>query len=138
MANRIRVAGVLMVGAQVWWMATFLSKSFFRLDDFYFLERALSNGLTWKYLMWVNAGHLTPVGFTVPWLLVRISPMDWTLTSAVTLAMLAWAGLALLRLLRTIFGDHPGILFLLLIYLVSPLSFPGLSWWSVTLGDTAA
>jgi hypothetical protein len=132
-ANKIRIIGILMIGAQIRWMAAFLSRSFFRLDDFYFLERALSNGLTWKYLMWVNAGHLTPVGFAISWLLVRISPMDWTLTSAVTLAMLAWAGLALLRVLRTLFGDHPGILLLLLIYLVSPLSFPGLSWWSVTL-----
>jgi hypothetical protein len=132
-ANRIRIAGVLMVGAQVWWMGVFLSRSFFRLDDFYFLERGLSNGLTWKYLMWPDQGHLTPVGFAISWVLVRISPMDWTLTSAVTLVMLACAGLALLRLLRLLFGDHPGVLLLLFVYLVSPLSFPGLSWWSVTL-----
>jgi hypothetical protein len=132
-ANRIKIVGVLMVGAQACWMAAFLSRSFFRLDDFYYLERALANGLTWKYLMWVDLGHLTPVGFAISWVLVRISPMDWTLASAMTVALLACAGLALLRLLRTLFGDHPGILLLMLAYLVSPLSFPGVSWWSVTL-----
>jgi hypothetical protein len=36
-------------------------------------------------------------------------------------------------MLRTLFGDHPGILLLLLIYLLSPLAFPGLSWWTVVL-----
>jgi hypothetical protein len=132
-ANRIRIAGMLMVGAQVWWMGAFLSRSFFRLDDFYYLERGLSNGLTWNYLMWSNSGQLTPLGFAISWVLVRISPMDWTLTSAVTLVMLAGAGLALLRLLRTLFGDHPGILLLMFAYLISPLGFAGLSWWSVAL-----
>jgi hypothetical protein len=132
-ANKVRVAGFVMVVAQVWWMATFLSRSFFQLDDFYFLERALSSGFTWKYLTWVNGGHLTPVGFAISWVMVRISPVDWGIASVATLALLAWAGLALLRLLRTLFGDHPGILALMLIYLVSPLSFPGVGWWSVAL-----
>jgi hypothetical protein len=131
--RKVKVTALIMIGAQIWWMAIFLSHSFFRRDDFYFLERALSNGLTWKYLMWMNAGKLTPVGFAISWFTVRLSPMDWTMASAVTLVLLAWADLALLRLLRTLFGDHPGILLLLLIYLISPVSLPGLSWWSVTL-----
>jgi len=133
LANWIRVAGILMIVAQIWWMGVFLTHSYFRLDDFYFIDRGLHSGLTWKYLMWVNAGKLTPIGFAISWVLDRVSPMDWTLASTVTLAMLACAGLALLRLLRTLFGDHPGVLLLMLIYLFSPLSFPGLSWWSVTL-----
>jgi hypothetical protein len=131
--NAVMVTGVLLIAAQVWWKAGLLAHSFFRLDDYFFLERAATNGLTWKYLMWVNAGKLTPVGFAIAWLLVRISPYDWALTMAATLVLLACACLALLRMLRTLFGDHPGILILLLVYLVCPLSFPGLSWWSVTL-----
>jgi len=133
LANRIRMAGMLMIGVQIWWMGVFLTHSYFRLDDFYFIDRGLHSGLTWTYLMWVNAGNLTPVGYAISWVLDRVSPMDWTLVSTVTLAMLACAGLALLRLLRTLFGDHPGSLLLLLIYLFSPLSFPGLSRWSFTL-----
>ena len=131
--NWIRLTGVLLVGAQVWWMSGLLAHSYFKLDDFYLVERASRDGLGWKYLMWVNAGHLTPVGNLIAWGLTRISPYDWTLISAVTLALLAGAGLTLLRMLRTLFGDHPGILLLLLIYLLSPLAFPGLSWWTVVL-----
>ena len=131
--NWVRLAGVLLVGAQVWWMSGLLAHSYFKLDDFYLVERASRDGLGWKYLMWVNAGHLTPVGNLIAWGLTRISPYDWTLISAVTLALLAGAGLTLLRMLRTVFGDHPGILLLLLVYLLSPLAFPGLSWWTVVL-----
>jgi hypothetical protein len=131
--NWIRLAGLLLVGAQVWWMSGLLAHSYFKLDDFYYVERSASDGLGWNYLMWVNAGKLTPVGNAIAWALTRISPYDWTLVSAVTLVLLAAAGLTLLRMLRTMFGDHPGILLLLLIYLLSPLAFPGLSWWSVVL-----
>lgn len=129
----ITLACVLLVGAQTWWISALVSHSYFRLDDFYYVERAASNGLTWKYLGWVNAGKLTPVGDVIAWALTRISPYDWTLISAVTLVLLAGAGLALVRMLRTLFGDHPGVLLLLAIYLLSPLAFPGLSWWSVVL-----
>jgi len=83
--------------------------------------------------MWVNAGHLMPLGLAIGWFLVRLSPYDWALASAATLVLLAATCLALLRLLRTLFGDRPGILVPLLVYLVSPLSFSGLSWWVVTL-----
>ena len=131
--NWIRLAGVLLIGAQVWWMSGLLAHSYFKLDDFYLVERAAGDGLGWKYLMWVNAGHLTPVGNLIAWGLTRASPYDWTLISAATLTLLAMAGLALLRMLRTLFGDQPGILLLLLIYLLSPLAFPGLSWWTVVL-----
>jgi hypothetical protein len=131
--NWIRLAGVLLVGAQTWWMSGLLAHSYFKLDDFYYVERSASEGLGWNYLMWVNAGKLTPVGNLIAWGLTRVSPYDWTLISAVTLVLLAAAGLTLLRMLRTLFGDHPGILLLLLIYLLSPLAFPGLSWWSVVL-----
>ncbi len=132
-ANAVVIAAVLLIAASLWWKAVLLSHSFFRLDDYIYLARASHSGLTWSYLMWVDAGHLTPLGYAIAWLVVRLSPVDWALTSAVTLALLAVTCLALLRMLRTLFGDHPGILILLTVYLLSPLSLSGLSWWTVTL-----
>ena len=131
--NAVLITAVVLIGAQLWWKSTLLRHSFFRLDDFFFLERASSHGLTWNYLMWEDAGHLTPVGFAIAWFLAKISPFDWTLTSAATLTLLAFTCLALLRMLRTLFGNRPAILILLLVYLVSPLSFSGMTWWVVTL-----
>jgi hypothetical protein len=131
--NAVVVTAVVLIGLQLWWKAGLLAHSYFRLDDFNIIERASRYGLSWKYLMWVNAGHLTPLGLAIAWFVVRLSPYDWALASAVTLVLLAATCLALLRLLRTLFGDRPGILVPLLVYLASPLSFAGLSWWVVTL-----
>lgn len=132
-ANAVVIAAVVLIGISVWWRAALLARSFFRLDDFIYLSRAAHSSLTWKYLLWVDAGHLTPLGNVIAWCEVRLSPADWTLTSAVTLGLLAISGLALLRMLRALFGDHPGILVPLVLYLLSPLAISGLSWWTVTL-----
>ena len=132
-ANPILAAGLLLIAAQLWWKAGLLGRSFFRLDDYIYLEHASTSGLTWSYLTWVDAGHLDVVGSAIVWVLTKISPEDWTLASAATLVLLGCTCFALLRMLRTLFGDRPGILLLLSLYLLSPLSLPGLSWWTVTL-----
>jgi hypothetical protein len=132
-ANPVPAAGLLLIGVQLLWKAGLLGRSFFRLDDYYYLEHASTQGLSWSYLTWVDAGHLDVVGSAIAWVLVRISPDDWTLASAATLVLLGCTCLALLRMLRTLFGDRPGILLLLALYLLSPLSLPGVSWWTVTL-----
>ena len=132
-AHPVLAAGLVLIGAQLLWKAGLLGQSFFRLDDYYYLEHASTQGLTWSYLTWVNSGHLDVVGSAIAWVLVRISPDDWTLASAATLVLLGCTCFALLRMLRTLFGDRPGILLLLALYMLSPLSLPGLSWWTVTL-----
>jgi hypothetical protein len=73
-ANPILAAGVLLIAAQLWWRAGLLGRSFFRLDDYIYVEHASGSGLTWSYLTWVNAGHLDVVGSAIAWVLVRISP----------------------------------------------------------------
>jgi hypothetical protein len=132
-SNTILTIGLLLIGAQLWWKAGFLGRSFFRLDDYYYLERASTTGLSWSYLTWVDSGHLNVAGAAIAWLTVRSSPDDWSLATLVTLLLLGATCIALLRLLRTLFGDRPGILLLLVLYMLSPLSLPGLSWWTVDL-----
>jgi hypothetical protein len=131
--NAVVLTAVLLIAAQLWWKASLLEHSFFRLDDFFALEGAPTHGLTWAYLMRENAGNLAPMANALAWLVIRLSPLDWTLASAATLTLLALTCLALLRMLRTLFGDNPAILVILLVYLVSPLSFSGMTWWGVTL-----
>ena len=132
-SNVILAFGLVLIAVQLYWKAGFLSRTFFRLDDYYYLERASSMGLSWSYLMWVNGGHLNVVGAAIAWLTVQSSPDDWSLATAVTLLLLGVTCLALLHMLRTLFGDRPWVLLLLALYMLSPLSLPGLSWWTVTL-----
>jgi hypothetical protein len=67
------------------------------------------------------------------WVLARVSLYDWTLASLVTMAFLAGASFALLRLLRTLFGTRPAILIPLTVYLFCMLGFTGLTFWSTTI-----
>jgi hypothetical protein len=128
----VPVAGVLMVAAQTAWMSVLVGHSFFWIEDFYMLQRAANDGLTWNYLMWLMGGHMMPVSNLITWFLTRAWLYDWTPFAAVTLVLSAVSGLMLLRLLRTLFGDRPGILLPLVLSLLSPLVFEGLSWWVVS------
>jgi len=132
-ANGILAIGLVLIAVQLWWKAGFLGRSFFRLDDYYYLERASTTGLGWSYLTWLDSGHLNVVGAAIAWLTVRSSPDDWSLATLVTLVLLGATCVALLRMLRALFGDRAEVLLLLALYMLSPLSLPGLSWWSVCL-----
>jgi hypothetical protein len=126
----ILLAGLAMIMAQLVWKAFFLSHFFFWQDDYHDLALALDHGLSWGYLMHMGSGHLIPGLQAVAWVLARAGLYDWALASAVTLAILAGASLAALRLLRTLFGDRPAILIPLGLYLLTPLTLPDLGWWS--------
>jgi hypothetical protein len=112
-----------------------LANSYFRQDDFEFVARAAERLPDWGYLMRSHAGQLMPGGFAIAWLLTRISAYDWGLTSAVTLLMQAAAALAVLRMLRVVFGDRPAILAPLTVYLFSPMTLTSTAWWAAALNS---
>jgi len=126
----VTLAAVGLITVQLAWKAATASHFFFWQDDFVYFDRALEHGLSWQYLMKVEGGHLDPGPFAVSWFVARISLYNWTLVSVVLLVILAGACLALLRLLRTLFGNRPAILIPLVVYLISPLTVPALVWWS--------
>jgi hypothetical protein len=126
----VTLAAVGMIAVQLVWKAVVLGHFYFWQDDFDYFDRALEHGLSWQYLTTLQAGHLDPGPFTLSWVLSRISLYNWTYVCVVLLVILLASGLALLRLLRTLFGNRPAILIPLAIYLVSPLTVPGLVWWS--------
>lgn len=124
------VAGVALIAVSLIWKAIFLSHYYFWQDDFHFTELALGHSFSWSYLTYVGAGHMFPGVYAIVWLWARAALYSWTAASAMSLITLAVAGLAALRLLRTLFGNRPAILVLLLIYLISPLLTPDIRWWS--------
>lgn len=128
--HRIVLGGLALIAAQLVWKGIFLSHFFFRQDDFHYLDRALNSGFSWKYLSYIGSGHLQPGSFAIAWVLARISLYNWGLAAAVNLVILAGAGVAALRLLRTLFGDRPAILVPLTVYLLTPLTLPDLGYWS--------
>ena len=129
--NGVTQAALTLIAIQLIWMAALLARSYFRQDDYFNFDRALADGFTWKYLMQVNAGHMAPFAFAMSWLLAQVSLYNWVLTSVLILALEAAACFALLRVLRTLFGNRPAILIPLGVYLFSPLAVAAVSWWSV-------
>ncbi len=130
--NPVILVAVALIVAQLCWKAYLLSHFYFRQDDFLLLDRALSHGLSLNYLFSFSGGHLRPGGLAIFWLVTRLSLYDWLPASILTIAALAVAGVVLLRLLLTLFGRRPAILIPLIIFLFTPLTLPGLSFWTTT------
>src|SRR5215471_1908059 len=131
--HRVLVAGLLLIAVQLAWKWQFLSHMYFTQDDFYNLDLAVKSPLSWHYLTFVGIGHLMIGLRLAAWALARVSLYDWGLASAVVLVLVAAASLAALRLMRTLFGDRPAILIPLSVYVLIPLTLPGLGWWSAAL-----
>jgi hypothetical protein len=127
------LCGLALIAAQLIWKAIFIGNYFFWQDDFHFLELGLGHSFTWKYLTFVGAGHWFPGVYAIVWVVARVALYNWAAASAITVIMLAAAGLAALRLLRTLFGNRPAILVLLVVYLLCPLTMMDLRWWSAAI-----
>jgi hypothetical protein len=127
--NYVLTAGLVLVVAEVIWKALFLSHMYFSQDDFVNLDIAIKSPLDWRYLSLIGAGHLFPGVRALTWVLARVSLYDWGLDAGVALLLVAAASLALLRLLRILFGDRPAILIPLAVYALTPLTVPDLGWW---------
>jgi hypothetical protein len=128
--NPVILAAVVLIVAQLCWKAYLLSRFYFRQDDFLLLDRALSRGLSPTYLFSFSGGHLRPGGLILFWLVTRLSPYNWLLVSIVTIVALAAAGVLMLRLLLLLFSSRPAILVPLIIFLFTPLTLAGLSFWT--------
>jgi hypothetical protein len=129
----VLAVGVVLIAVQLGWKAYLLSHFYFRQDDFQLIDHALSSGFDVRYLFTIGPEQLAPAGRAFTWLLVRVSVYNWTLASACTIILLAAVSLAMLRLLLLIFGRRPAILIPLVIFLFTPLTLPGLSFWTTTL-----
>lgn len=131
--HRVLTAGLVMVAVQLAWRSVFVAHQFFRQDDFYNLDLALKSSLNWHYLTFIGPGHLMIGPRAIAWLLARASPYNWGLAAAIVLIGQACASLAALRLLRTLFGERPGILVPLAVYLLCPLTLPALGFWTAAM-----
>lgn len=127
--NRVLAAGLLMILADVIWKAQLLQHHYFYQEDYVDSDIARKSAFSWHYLTLVSGGHFFIGLRAITWVLARVSLYNWALASGVLLALAAGAGVAALRLLRTLFGDRRAILIPLAIYLLSPLTVPDFGWW---------
>jgi hypothetical protein len=129
----VLATAIVMIAVQVVWRFDLVRRTYFRQDDFMFISHGLSSELSWDYLMRVDHGHLMPAPFALQWAMGRLGVYNEVLSHAVTICLQAAAGLALLRLLKLLFGARPAILVPLAFYLLTPLTISSLSWWAVVI-----
>jgi hypothetical protein len=127
--NAVTLGAFALIAGQVWWKAVTLSHAYFQQDDLVIGGQA-ANSLSLHYLFQVYAGHLQPGAFALAWAAVHLSGYDWGLWAGVLLLLQTLAGFALLRALRTLFGNRPAILVPLAVFLFTPMTVPALTWWS--------
>jgi hypothetical protein len=128
--HRVTLACLALILGSLIWKAGFLSRYFYRQDDFWIFDTALRSGLNWGLIgrTW-GAGQFIPGPAALSWVLARVALYSWAAGAGVEFVMIAGAGLAAWRLLRTLLGNRPAILIPLVLYLVCPLTFPDYSWW---------
>jgi hypothetical protein len=129
------VVACALIVAQLGVRWALLADSYFRLDDFEFVARAAEQRPGWGYLMRSHGGQLMPGGFALAWVLTRLSAYDWGITAGVTLLMQAAASLAVLRMLKVLFGFRPAILAPLAVYLFTPMTLTSTAWWAAALNS---
>lgn len=102
----------------------------YQYDDFAFISRMLNQGLAPSTAVAPYAGHIMPAPMYLSWLFQVVSPYTWWLTASFMLLLQTAAALGLLRLMLTMFGDRPGILAPLSLYLFTIISVPVSAWWA--------
>jgi hypothetical protein len=122
------IFAVIMVLAQAVWRGLFLSHLYFLRSDFLNYDLAAESHLSWRYLTTTGTGQLVIGERAVIWVLARMSFYGWHLAMTVTLLFTVAAGLAAVKMLRTLFGERPVILVLLAVYLLVPLTVASLGW----------
>jgi hypothetical protein len=129
----VRNLALFLIGASLVWRTWIALQGYFNDDDFVFAYLAAVKPLSWAYLMRGHAGHLMPGAFFVTWVMDKVAPLSFPAAVAVSVTIQAATSLALLRLLKLLFGLRAAILLPLAIYLFSPITLETFVWWAAAL-----
>jgi hypothetical protein len=99
-------------------------------DDFALVTESLKQPLGRDFLFTGYANHLMPGGFLVTWVITHLAPWNFGLAILWSTVVQGCVGVALLALLRSMFGTRPLILVPLSAYLFSALSVSTFLWFS--------
>lgn len=129
----VTTSAIVLILAQLIWRATLLRHANFFQDDYQLIEQASGESFGWHYLMQIHSVHLMPGVFLLVKIVTAISPYSWPWAAGTTLVLQLLAGLAVLRMLRVLFGTRPAIVAPLALFLLTPLTISALGWWAAAL-----
>jgi hypothetical protein len=109
-----------------WWSAS----AWFVDDDFTWIAGVQGQSLSWDILTRDVAGHLLPGCWALSWLVTAVAPFERWPVVVVTVALLAVCATLFWQLLRRLFGEKPGTLVPLVLYLSWAMTTTTTVWWS--------
>lgn len=129
-SKRVTLSALLLIAAQASLNSYVLNRGFFQQDDFA-IGGLAAHPFSLHLLFQNYFGHLMPGVFALAWVPTHAGGYDWGLWAGSLVLVQALAGLALLRALRTLFGDRMLLLIPLGMFLFTPMALADLSWWAV-------
>ncbi|MCO1656176.1 hypothetical protein [Pseudonocardia humida] len=129
----VPIAAVLVLGQLVLrgWAA---AGGFYLLDDFVFIDRAVSLPFDLRIFEAYN-GHVMPGSFALVEALTALAPLSWPAVVALGLAQQLAIDAALLALLVLLFGRRPAVLVPFALYVTSSITLPAFLWWAAALNQ---
>ncbi len=134
-AERLLLIAVAMIVAQLIFRGWAVSGSWFYSDDFIFLGRSGQGRADLDWFLTPHNIHFMPLSLWLATWVGAVGAFSWWLAVTQILVLQAVASLACWWMLRTLFGDRPGVLVALGFYLVSPMAFPTVMWWAASLNQ---
>lgn len=107
-----------------------LGRSWWWQDDLYMFGLVADRDLTLGLLFADYNGHLQPGSWLLAWLVAHLAPFAWWPAVVTQLALVAAVDLALLALLRRMFGRRPAILVPLAMFCATSLTLNAILWWA--------
>ncbi len=109
--------------------------AYFTQDDFVFYTLGASEPFDLAYLFQDRGNHLMPAGQAIVWPLANYLPLEHGPAVLVMVLVQLLASLAVLGLLRELFGRRTAILAPLSFYLFGALTLPAFLWWAASLNS---
>lgn len=134
-AQRVVIAAIVLITAQLAFRGWAVAGSWFYSDDFLFLGRYGIGEADADWFFTPHNIHIMPLSLWLSTWVAQAGAFAWWAAALQILAMQTAASLAFWWLLRTIFGDRPGILPPLALYLFLPASLGSVVWWAAALNQ---
>lgn len=133
--EKVVLAAIAMIMAHVAFRAWATAGSWFYSDDFIFLGTAARGGDTGSWLLTPHNIHFMPFALWLTTWVGHLAAFSWWAAALQIIVMQALAAVACWWMLRTLFGDRPGILVALGVFLISPATITTDVWWAAAINQ---
>ncbi|HKE69139.1 MAG TPA: hypothetical protein VKB55_07790 [Nocardioidaceae bacterium] len=127
------IGGLALVVLQTVVRIVLVSRGYFWQDDFVYLSQARTEGFSADFILQDYNDHLQPGQFTLVWLVLQLFGYSYAAAATTMVVLQLAASLALLWVLRRLFGNSSLLLIPFAAYLFTPLGLAPGTWWAASL-----